>query len=350
MKTIQNNLDAPNQRYQKYLRDVDAWERRRQEIIGSRDIPDSLEWHKYQREQVREAIPTELNSLKARRNAAVRNIYREIAKRVDTFRECYAPVLKAVGKERGVLDSFGVSFDVVIDGSSFGDKFFDFVNQGISGTFCGVAEGRQRLQEMIPQGTFDTEDSTIMFVDSIMDALTNDLRDTPSRPSAISKQLRKGVTVENVYDFLFALEYLEPRYALKVNGRTLQELSPGERGLLLLIFYLLIDKDNTPLIIDQPEENLDNQSVKSVLVPCIKAAKERRQLFIVTHNPNVAVVCDAEQIIYCSINKFDGSKVVYESGSIEDGIINRQLVNVLEGTAPAFENRTLKYRTVGSLE
>lgn len=85
------------------------------------------------------------------------------------------------------------------------------------------------------------------------------------------------------------------------------QLSPGERGLLLLIFYLLVDKEDMPIIIDQPEENLDNQTIFKVLVKCIKAAKERRQVIMVTHNPNLAVVCDAEQIIHASHNKLEGS-------------------------------------------
>ena len=96
---------------------------------------------------------------------------------------------------------------------------------------------------------------------------------------------------------IFELEYLKPKYFLQLNGKSLEQLSPGERGILLLVFYLMIDKDERPLILDQPEENLDNQTIYRVLVRCIKKAKEKRQIFLVTHNPNLAVVCDAEQII-----------------------------------------------------
>jgi predicted ATPase len=96
--------------------------------------------------------------------------------------------------------------------------------------------------------------------------------------------------------------------------------------------------------VDQPEENLDNQSVFKVLVPCVKSAKSRRQVFIVTHNPNLAVGCDAEQIIWASLEKSAGSAVVYRSGSIESSDINPALVDVLEGTWPAFSDRQSKYR------
>lgn len=99
----------------------------------------------------------------------------------------------------------------------------------------------------------------------------------------------------------------------------------------------LVDRSDIPLVIDQPEENLDNQTVYKTLVPCIKDAKQRRQIIMVTHNPNLAVVCDAEQVIYAEIQKENGNAVSYSSGSIENPNINRRIVDVLEGTKPAFK-------------
>nr|WP_243121119.1 hypothetical protein [Clostridium autoethanogenum] len=96
------------------------------------------------------------------------------------------------------------------------------------------------------------------------------------------------------------------------------------------------------MIIDQPEDNLDNQSVYSKLVPCICKAKTNRQVIIVTHNPNIAVACDAEQIIYCSIDK-SNNNINYISGSIENKKIKSKVIDILEGTKPAFNLRELKY-------
>ena len=64
---------------------------------------------------------------------------------------------------------------------------------------------------------------------------------------------------------------------------------------------------------------------------------------MVTHNPNLAVVCDAEQVIYSSFDRKNGSKITYVAGSIEYPSINQHVVNVLEGTKPAFDNRRAKY-------
>jgi ABC-type cobalamin/Fe3+-siderophores transport system ATPase subunit len=145
-------------------------------------------------------------------------------------------------------------------------------------------------------------------------------------------------------NFVFSLDYLNPEYDLRLNGKSLSKLSPGEKGGLLLVFYLVLDKNLNPLIIDQPEDNLDNQSVAEILVPYIKIAKRKRQIFMVTHNPNLAIVADAEQVIHMNIDKEDDYKVSFDSGAIEKPSINGTIVDILEGRMKAFNNRRLKYR------
>jgi hypothetical protein len=83
--------------------------------------------------------------------------------------------------------------------------------------------------------------------------------------------------------------------------------------------------------------------VYRLLIPVIKEVKKRRQIIMVTHSPNIAVVCDAEQIIQASIDRANRNQVLYTMGSIESPQINKYLVDVLEGTRPAFDNRGSKY-------
>jgi ABC-type cobalamin/Fe3+-siderophores transport system ATPase subunit len=146
------------------------------------------------------------------------------------------------------------------------------------------------------------------------------------------------------YNYLCSLAYLKPEYDLRLNDKGLNQLSPGEKGGLLLVFYLVLDKDNRPLIIDQPEDNLDNQSVAEILVPYIKRAKKLRQIIMVTHNPNLAIVADAEQIIYMNIDKENNYVVSCNSGGIEDKVMNNHIVDILEGKMKAFDNRRVKYK------
>ena len=106
----------------------------------------------------------------------------------------------------------------------------------------------------------------------------------------------------------------------------------------------MIDKEEIPLIIDQPEDNLDNESVYNMLSNFIKEAKKKRQIIMVTHNPNLAVGADAEQIIYVNIDKMNKNEFSFISGSIEEPAINKKIVQILEGTKPAFDKRKLKYQ------
>ena len=197
---------------------------------------------------------------------------------------------------------------------------------------------------MFQESNFDAADDAVLFAEQIDHALRVDLREgQDSRETRLGDQLRKGVEPVDMLDFIFGFDYLTPRYSLTYDGQEIGQLSPGERGLLLLVFYLLVDKDDIPIVIDQPEENLDNQTIFRILVKCIKKAKERRQVIMVTHNPNLAVVCDAEQIIHASCDK-TASRFDYESGAIENPYIKDMVVQILEGTEPAFRNRQSKYR------
>jgi predicted ATPase len=78
----------------------------------------------------------------------------------------------------------------------------------------------------------------------------------------------------------------------------IRKLSPGTRGIVLLLLYLALDEsDSRPLVIDQPEENLDPKSVFDELVPLFIDAKARRQVIMATYNANLVINTDADQII-----------------------------------------------------
>ena len=81
-----------------------------------------------------------------------------------------------------------------------------------------------------------------------------------------------------------------------------------------------------------------------MLASCIREAKKSRQVILVTHNPNLAVGADAEQIIYVQLDKSKNHKFNYETGAIENPRITQKIIDVLEGTQPAFIKRRLKYQ------
>lgn len=237
------------------------------------------------------------------------------------------------------IKDFRIKFDVSISQWGFSDQFLTKVNQGKVGSFYGAAEGAQKVSDLLDATNFDSIYGAARFLRKI----THVLHNHNGKKQDVGSQLKKGMSVEDVYNTIYSLEYLNPVYNLKWDGKELDQLSPGERGNLLLIFYLILDQNDVPLVIDQPEENLDNQTVFNTLVPCVKDAKKRRQIVLVTHNPNLAVVCDADQVVQAKIHKSAGNEVVYLPGSIENPGMNKKIIDVLEGTRPAFDKRDSKY-------
>jgi energy-coupling factor transporter ATP-binding protein EcfA2 len=342
---LRRTMDVPNQRYQQYLENLAKWEARQKEIKGGTDIPESLEYFKAQIEGLKR-LPADLETIKNERVTIVRTIYHEIDALASMYASLYSPIENAIAGDPLRDQGLQIGFKVSIVPENFEERLFRLIHQGRRGTFCGVGEGLEKLRKMLREADFSTSDGVLAFVAAIDIALEFDLRDGDPQPVRIADLVRKGTEPVDVYDYVFGLEYLFPRYALTWGARTLDQLSPGERGALLLVFYLLVDNDTIPLVIDQPEENLDNESVYRMLVPCIKKAKEKRQVIIVTHNPNLAVVCDADQVIYCDMDKPGRNRITYTTGAIENPAINRHIVDVLEGTRPAFDMRDAKYKLV----
>jgi ABC-type lipoprotein export system ATPase subunit len=341
IESLKKLLDEPNKKYQAYLTDKSEWEKRKSSIIGNRESDGTIEYYKHQLKTF-EKLPQSLKLSQANRLEKSLEIYAVKKHLSNTYRELYHPIHDFIDKKSVTIQDYQLNFEVGIVDSGFEKDFFHFISHGLAGTYCGAEEGKQKLRETLKTSDFSTPEGIKTFLEKIIKTLQTDIRPGGGEIK-IKNQLRKDREVLSLYDMIFSLDFLKPRYSFRMGDKELNQLSPGERGTLLLIFYLLLDKSDTPLIIDQPEENLDNQTVYEVLVPCIKEAKQQRQLIMVTHNPNLAVVCDAEQIIRADLDKKNNYVMKYNSGAIENPDINRSIVDVLEGTMPAFDNRESKY-------
>jgi energy-coupling factor transporter ATP-binding protein EcfA2 len=115
------------------------------------------------------------------------------------------------------------------------------------------------------------------------------------------------------------------------------ELSRGQKCTALL--PILLARRNTPLIIDQPEDNLDNHFIYETVVNSIQRLKGRRQMIFITHNANIPVLAEADLVI---VLNSDGKKgYVEQSGSVDQ--CRDQIVDLLEGGREAFELRRKRY-------
>lgn len=148
--------------------------------------------------------------------------------------------------------------------------------------------------------------------------------------------------------WLYSTDHIAIQYSVDYDGVDIRNLSPGTRGIVLLLLYLALDEsDDRPLIIDQPEENLDPKSIFDELVPLFVEAKKVRQVIIVTHNANLVVNTDADQIIIADVGPSVERQLppmTYTSGGLEEQSIREAVCRILEGGEPAFRERARRLR------
>ncbi|MHC5055417.1 MAG: AAA family ATPase [Planctomycetota bacterium] len=122
--------------------------------------------------------------------------------------------------------------------------------------------------------------------------------------------------------------------------RPLQDLSPGQRCSAILPILLLTGE--CPLVIDQPEDNLDNRLIRQVIVNVLAAIKLRRQVIVATHNPNIPVLGDAECITALRAVEQDQAEVE-AIGDLDQGKVVKAVTSIMEGGREAFQYRQSVY-------
>ena len=124
------------------------------------------------------------------------------------------------------------------------------------------------------------------------------------------------------------------------NVKNLSKLSPGTRANLLLE-YIVFNSDTKPLLIDQPEDNIDNETIYNQLTHWFSDLKKHRQVIVATHDANIVVNADSENVIICkqiSDNYYD-----YKCGALEFKNNLNDISLILDGGKDAIERRLLKY-------
>jgi hypothetical protein len=160
--------------------------------------------------------------------------------------------------------------------------------------------------------------------------------------------IEKSNWIQSLATWLYDTGHIDIRYGIEYEGVAIEQLSPGTRGIVLLLLYLAIDRqDRRPLLIDQPEENLDPKSVFEELVPHFREARKRRQVMIVTHNANLVVNTDVDQVIVATSQRTQPTglpTISYIGGSLENRDIRNLVCRILEGGERAFLERERRYR------
>jgi len=145
------------------------------------------------------------------------------------------------------------------------------------------------------------------------------------------------------YDNLFDLITfkVENRLTIKFEGKPLKDHSLGQRASALILF-LLTQKENDILIIDQPEDDLDNQTIYLDVIHEIMKLKGEMQFIFATHNANIPVLGDSEMVVACEY--MDGKEIKLEKGGIDRQSIQKKIINIMEGGQEAFNIRREIYK------
>lgn len=172
-------------------------------------------------------------------------------------------------------------------------------------------------------------------IENLKDAV-KDIRNgiTEARDNRFAKHL-KGLPQESISDFLmwFPRDNLEVTYG--PDQQLIQRGSPGQKTAALLAFILSYGDE--PLLLDQPEDDLDNKLIYNLIVQQLRKIKTKRQVIVVTHNANIVVNGDAEMVLPLEV--VNGQTNVQPQASIQQKKIRESICNILEGGEKAFEQR-----------
>lgn len=174
---------------------------------------------------------------------------------------------------------------------------------------------------------------------------------------------KNGYNVQSFLTNMLSTNWFKLKYNVDYESDNLLDMSPGKRSFVVLKLLLDFSDKKCPILIDQPEDNLDNRAIYNELVKYIREKKKERQIILVTHNPNIVVGADSEEVIVANQNGKNapndgGIKFQYVSGSLENSskrldesnmpILNRcgireHVCDILEGGENAFRDRENKY-------
>ncbi len=205
---------------------------------------------------------------------------------------------------------------------------------------------RKEALELLVENSACTPDTLGEALLSGADAVVKEFGLTASQASGLTERLNLDAKLHIqefqvpdgvIIEFNIANEGEGARY------RELTRLSVGQKATSILL--ILLAEQDRPLVIDQPEDDLDNRFVYKDVVERIRDAKDHRQLILATHNANIPVLGDAEQIAVLDAEEAGGkpSGRVEDAGSIDSSSIKEWVTQILEGGKEAFRRRQEKY-------
>ena len=271
------------------------------------------------------------------------NLVGNIAKAHSDFFENFSRAKAEILKQKKIIKGRGLKFDMDV---LFKEESF----QACINKVCNQ-------NKLIPFG--DTV--------QLKDYSWADIKKFKDDMKKITEGILKGtLAIKSEYDKKKAIQELNPDqswfgfdYKIEKDGDEISAMSPGKRSFVLLQLLIELDNSKCPILLDQPEDDLDNRSIYKDLVEFIKTKKKERQIIIVTHNANLVVAADAECVIVANQEGEGAENKEYQfefvQGALENTFykdveyvlekcgIKEHVCDILEGGKDAFEERKKKY-------
>ena len=291
---------------------------------------------------------TRQKDLQRERDDTYGRVFEAIINEQNALAGLYAPLMARLAASSGTLNKLSFSVRRIADVHAWGSVAEEeLLDRRKTGPFYGrgalIGAAMKALKPAWETGSAAE-------VQAAMTAfMAKYLKDLLSHaPYAPTQQVEYRTWSKQFAHWLFGTDHIAVRYEIAYDGVDIRKLSPGTRGIVLLLLYLALDdSDDRPLIIDQPEENLDPKSVFDELVALFVAAKAKRQVIIVTHNANLVVNTDADQIIVAEAGPHPSGglpPISYVAGGVENAAIRKAVCDILEGGEDAFRERARRLR------
>ncbi len=287
-------------------------------------------------------------ALQTQREEAYGRAFDALVAEQSVLEELYAPLMARLAEASGTLRKLSFSVSRVANVEHWATEAEEgLIDLRKGGAFRGKGTLFQRATEVL-KGSWENGDSAAVknAMSEFRGLYQKDLLD--HSPVAHTDQAEFRAWGKRFAQWLFSTDHIAIRYGIDYDGVDIRKLSPGTRGIVLLLLYLALDEnDNRPLVIDQPEENLDPKSVFDELVDLFVKAKSNRQVIMVTHNANLVINTDADQIIIAEAGPHQHGAlppISYRSGGLENSEIRKAVCDILEGGEDAFRERARRLR------
>jgi len=286
--------------------------------------------------------------LQTEREEAYARAFDALVAEQSVLEELYAPLMARLAAASGTLQKLSFSVARIANVEQWASEAEDgLIDLRKAGAFRGKGTLLQKANEVL-KTPWETGDSNAIraAMAEFRRLYQKELLD--HSPVAHTDQVEFRAWSKRFAQWLFSTDHIAIRYGIDYDGVDIRKLSPGTRGIVLLLLYLALDdSDNRPLVIDQPEENLDPKSVFEELVHLFVEAKAHRQVIMVTHNANLVINTDADQIIIAESGPHPHGAlppITYRSGGLESAEIRKAVCDIPEGGEGAFQERARRLR------